>query len=61
VVLGHIQKPPPAPRSLNPRLPPDLEAIILRCLEKQPDRRYQSVGEILKDLVEVSVETTSAA
>ena len=60
VVLGHIQKPPPAPRSLNPRLPPELEAIILRCLEKQPDRRYQTVGEILKDLVEVSVESSAA-
>jgi eukaryotic-like serine/threonine-protein kinase len=60
VVLGHIQKPPPPPRSLNPRLPPELEAIILRCLEKQPDRRYQSVGEILKDLVEVSVESSAA-
>ena len=60
VVLGHIQKPPPPPRSLNPKLPPELEAIILRCLEKQPARRYQSVGEILKDLVEVSVESSAA-
>jgi len=60
VVLSHIQKPPPPPRSVNPRIPPDLEAIILRCLEKQPDRRYQSVGDILKDLVEVSVETSAA-
>jgi serine/threonine-protein kinase len=31
VVLGHVQKAPPPPRSLNPRLPPELEAIILRC------------------------------
>jgi serine/threonine-protein kinase len=60
VVLSHIQKPPPPPRSVNPKVPPDLEAIILRCLEKQPDRRYQSVGDILKDLVEVSVETSAA-
>jgi serine/threonine-protein kinase len=60
VVLSHIQKPPPPPRSVNPKIPPDLEAIILRCLEKQPDRRYQSVGDILKDLVEVSVETSAA-
>jgi serine/threonine-protein kinase len=60
VVLGHIQKPPPPPRSLNPKLPPELEAIIVRCLEKQPDRRYQSVAEVLKDLVEVSLETSAA-
>jgi serine/threonine-protein kinase len=60
VVLGHIQKPPPPPRSLNARLPAELEAIILRCLEKQPARRYQRVGDILKDLVEVSVESSAA-
>jgi serine/threonine-protein kinase len=60
VVLGHIQKPPPPPRSLNPKLPPELEAIILRCLEKQPGRRYQSVEDLLKDLVEVSVESSAA-
>jgi serine/threonine-protein kinase len=60
VVLNHIQTPPPPPRSLNPRVPPDLEDIILRCLEKQPERRYQSVGEILKDLLDVSVETSAA-
>ncbi len=60
VVLGHIQKPPPPPRSFNARLPAELEAIILRCLEKQPARRYQSVAEILKDLVEVSVESSAA-
>jgi eukaryotic-like serine/threonine-protein kinase len=60
VVLSHIQKPPPPPRSVNPKVPPDLEAIILRCLEKEPQRRYQSVGDILKDLVEVSVETSAA-
>jgi HAMP domain-containing protein/predicted Ser/Thr protein kinase len=60
VVLSHIQKPPPPPRTLNPKIPPELEAIILRCLEKQPDRRYQSVADILKDLVEVSVESSAA-
>ena len=60
VVLSHIQKPPPPPRTVNPKIPPELEAIILRCLEKQPDRRYQSVGAILKDLVEVSVESSAA-
>jgi HAMP domain-containing protein/predicted Ser/Thr protein kinase len=60
VVLSHIQKPPPPPHSVNPKVPPELEAIILRCLEKRPDRRYQTVDQILKDLVEVSVETSAA-
>jgi eukaryotic-like serine/threonine-protein kinase len=60
VVLSHIQTPPPPPHTINPKVPPDLEAIILRCLEKQPARRYQSVGEILKDLIDVSVESSAA-
>ena len=33
---------PEPPRTLNPQLSPGLEAIILRALEKKPERRYQS-------------------
>ncbi|HET8648090.1 MAG TPA: protein kinase, partial [Vicinamibacteria bacterium] len=46
VILGHVQKPPPRPRGMNPQIPQDLEAIILRCLEKKPAARYQKVGEV---------------
>jgi serine/threonine protein kinase len=54
VLLGHIQRPPPPPRALNPRLAPALEALILRCLEKSPDRRYPRVGDMLADLADIS-------
>lgn len=41
---------PSRPRRLNPRLPASVERIILRALEKDPDRRYQSAADLLDDL-----------
>ena len=45
-----LHQPPVAPRALNSRLSTELEAIILKCLDKDPDRRYQSATELLVDL-----------
>ena len=56
VVLSHIRNPPPAPRSINPRLPERLEQVILRAIDKDPARRYQTVGEMLDDLDVVSAQ-----
>jgi serine/threonine-protein kinase len=52
-VLAHIQQPVSPPRNLSPDLPEGIQAVILRCLEKDPARRYQSVAEILKELAEL--------
>lgn len=41
---------PVAPRALDPTLHADLETITLRCMEKDPRRRYQSAGEVAAEL-----------
>ncbi len=51
VLIGHLQLPPPQPRSINPQIPEAYEAIILRCLQKKQEARYPSMKE-LKDAVE---------
>lgn len=55
IILKHIDETPPFPRSLNPDLPPELETIILRAMEKDPDKRYQSVQQMVQALDEVIV------
>ncbi|MFT3765832.1 MAG: serine/threonine-protein kinase [Minicystis sp.] len=45
----HLEEPAPRPSQRIP-LPPALDAIVLRCLEKQPERRYDSVKEFLEAL-----------
>jgi hypothetical protein len=41
---------PPPPRAARPDLPRDLEAVVLKCLEKEPPRRYHTAGALAEDL-----------
>ena len=41
---------PPGPRTLDSRVPRDLDTICLKCMEKEPSRRYPTAGELAADL-----------
>jgi len=50
VGMKHKSEEPQAPQTINPQIPDSLNRMILRCLEKEKERRFQSVEEILSEL-----------
>jgi serine/threonine protein kinase len=55
VLIGHLQVPPPQPRSLNPQIPEAYEAVILKCMQKKQEDRYASMKE-LKHAIEACMD-----
>lgn len=50
VAIQHLQEEMPEPTTYAPELPISFAKIILKCAQKNPDRRYQTVAELLADL-----------
>lgn len=50
VVNQIIHEIPFSPHSLNSEIPPDLDHIIMKCLRKSPEERYQGVVDLIADL-----------
>jgi len=55
----HLHSAPPDPRSVKADIPPEIANLILRCLEKDPAKRFQSADEIVDILRDVSGEEKS--
>lgn len=46
LALKQLREPPPLPHDVEPSIPALVERAILKCLEKEPEKRYQSVAEL---------------
>lgn len=53
VAYQHVREDPKSPSSLNPKVTPALDAIVLKAMAKGPANRYQSAAEMRADLVRV--------
>jgi serine/threonine protein kinase/Tfp pilus assembly protein PilF len=60
VAVKHKTETPSDPRKLNTQIPDDLSTVILKCLEKDREKRYQSTEELLPELtrIEEGIPTT---
>ena len=47
---------PPSPRKYNPEIPPDIEAVVMRCMYKDRRKRYNSTTVLLSELVQTAGE-----
>jgi len=50
VALKHKSKIPPEPKKLNPKISENLSQLIMICMEKDRERRYQTAGDLLTEL-----------
>lgn len=50
VIQLHETKAIPSPRSWNPQIPAEIEPIMLRMLERDSEKRYQSARDVVRDL-----------
>lgn len=50
IAIKHIQEQMPSPRDYVSEIPVSVEQIVFKCCQKSPDRRYQTMGDLIADL-----------
>jgi len=50
IALKHKSEKPQDPREINPQIPENISRMIMKCLEKDREKRYQTAGELLSEL-----------
>jgi serine/threonine protein kinase len=61
IAMKHKSEIPKDPRELNTQIPEDLSKVILRCMEKDKENRFQNAEELLSELINIEkgIPTTS--
>ena len=60
MLIRQLYHQPPSPRTINPAIPPQLEAAIMRALEKDVHKRYQHPRDFLQTLQECRTQLSSS-
>jgi eukaryotic-like serine/threonine-protein kinase len=61
VLTAHITEKPKPPIDVRPEIGRDINAIVMKCLEKDPKARYANAGELLHDLDSLKMPQAAAA
>jgi serine/threonine protein kinase len=61
IAMKHRSEMPKDPRELNTQIPEDLSRVILRCMEKDKEKRYQSARKLLAELEDIEKGIPSTA
>ncbi|MCR4703334.1 MAG: Stk1 family PASTA domain-containing Ser/Thr kinase [Saccharofermentans sp.] len=56
IAVKHLQETPPVPSSLMQGIPKGLDSIIIKCMQKSPERRYQTMRQLVTELDSLLVD-----
>nr|MBA3503363.1 protein kinase [Deltaproteobacteria bacterium] len=59
LIASHLREEPAVPSSLRSEIPTALDELVLRCLSKSPDARYQSMTELVRACAQITGENLS--